>query len=149
MNEKRNKLTALTVSAILAAAALAASFFERTLTAGLPSALAVTAIKAGFTLLTAGPTAAMLSLCGGLLSALTMFLLLKIRKNRLSYAGVSAVGGVMHNVGQLAAASALVGSAMYLNWLPILLLSGAGFGLLTGVILNAVMPALVKLKWFR
>ena len=78
MNEKRNKLTALTVSAILAAAALAASFFERTLTAGLPLppgvkpglsnvavtfacaalglpyALAVTAIKAGFTLLTAG-----------------------------------------------------------------------------------------------
>lgn len=173
MNEKRNKLTALTVSAILAAAALAASFFERTLTAGLPlppgvkpglsnvavmfacavlglpSALAVTAIKAGFTLLTAGPTAALLSLCGGLLSALTMFLLLKIRKNRLSYAGVSAVGGVMHNVGQLAATSALVGSAMYLNWLPILLLSGVGFGLLTGVILNAVMPALVKLKWFR
>ena len=173
MNEKHRQLTALTVSAILAAAALATSFFERALTAGLPLppgvkpglsnvavtfacavlglpyALAVTSIKAGFTLLTAGPTAALLSLCGGLLSVLTMFLLLKIRKNRLSYAGVSAVGGVMHNVGQLAAASALVGSAMYLNWLPILLLSGAGFGLLTGVILNAVMPVLMKLKWFR
>ena len=54
-----------------------------------------------------------------------------------------------HNLGQLAAASLLVGSALYLNWLPVLLLSGVGFGLLTGVILNAVMPALVKLKWFR
>ena len=173
MNEKHRKLTALTVSAILAAAALAASFFERTLTAGLPlppgvkpglsnvavmfacavlglpSALAVTLIKAGFTLLTAGPTAALLSLCGGLLSVLTMFLLLKFKSEKWSYAGISAISGVMHNAGQLAAASALVGSALYLNWLPVLLLSGVGFGLLTGVILNAVMPALMKLKWFR
>ena len=173
MNEKRQKLTALTVSAILAAAALAASFFERTLTAGLPLppgvkpglsnvavtfacavlglpyALAVTLIKAGFTLLTAGPAAALLSLCGGLLSVLTTFFLLRLRSDKWSYTGVSAVSGVMHNVGQLAAASALVGSAMYLNWLPVLLFSGLGFGLLTGVILNAVMPALMKLKWFR
>ena len=173
MNERRKQLTALTGSAILAAAALAASFFERTLTAGLPlppgvkpglsnvavmfacavtglpSALAVTAIKAGFTMLMAGPTAALLSLCGGLLSALTMYLLLKIRSDKLSYAGVSVVGAVAHNLGQLAAASLLVGSALYLSWLPVLLLSGVGFGLLTGVILNAVMPALVKLKWFR
>lgn len=173
MNERRKRLTALTGSAILAAAALAASFFERTLTAGLPlppgvkpglsnmavmfacavmglpSALAVTAIKAGFTLMIAGPTAGLLSLCGGLLSTLTMYFLLKIKRNRLSYAGISAVSAVVHNLGQLAAASLLVGSALYLNWLPVLLLSGVGFGLLTGVILNAVMPALVKLKWFR
>ena len=173
MNEKRKKLTKLAVAAMLAAAALAMSFLETTLTAGLPlppgvkpgfsniavlfacaslglpSALSVAAVKAGFTLLTAGPTASLLSLCGGLLSVLAMYFLLQIKHRRLSYAGVSALSAVAHNLGQLAAASALVGSALYLSWLPVLLLSGVGFGLLTGVILNAVMPALAKLKLFR
>ena len=170
MNDKRRRLRLLTVTALLAAAALAMSFFERLLTAGLPlppgvkpgfaniavlfacaavglpCALFIVILKAGFAFLTAGGVAALLSLCGGLLSALTMFALLKLKRNRMTYAGVSVCGAVMHNIGQLAAASLLVGSALYLSWLPVLLVSGAVFGAVTGVILNAVMPALVNTK---
>ena len=173
MNDKRRRLRTLTVSALLAAAALAMSFFERLLTAGLPlppgvkpgfaniavlfacaavglpCALFIVILKAGFVFLTAGGVAALLSLCGGLLSALTMFALLKLRRKRMTYAGVSVCGAVMHNLGQLAAASLLVGSALYLSWLPVLLVSGAVFGLVTGVILNAVMPALAGTKLVR
>ena len=173
MNGKRSRLRTLTVSALLAAAALAMSFFERLLTAGLPlppgvkpgfSNIAVlfacaavglpcaaflVLIKAGFAFLTAGATAGILSLCGGLLSVLSMFALLKIRRQRFTYAGVSVCSAVAHNLGQLSAASLLAGSALYLSWLPVLLVSGVVFGAVTGVILNAVMPALMNTKVFR
>ena len=170
MNDQRRRLRTLTVSALLAAAALAMSFFERLLTAGLPlppgvkpgfsniavlfacaavglpCALFIVLVKAGFAFLTAGGVAALLSLCGGLLSTLTMFALTKIRRGGLSYAGISVCCAVAHNIGQLGAASLLAGSALYLSWLPVLLVSGVIFGAVTGVILNAVMPALVDTK---
>lgn len=173
MNDKRRRLTTMTVSALLAAAALAMSFFERLLTAGLPlppgvkpgfsniavlfacaavglpCALFIVLIKAGFAFLTAGATAGFLSLCGGLLSALVMFALLKTGRKKLTCAGVSVCSAVAHNIGQLSAASLLAGSALYLSWLPVLLVSGVAFGAVTGVILNAVMPALMNTKLFR
>ena len=173
MNDKRRKLTSLTVSALLAAAALAMSFFERLLTAGLPlppgvkpgfsniavlfacaavglpCALFIIIIKAGFAFLTAGATAGFLSLCGGLLSVLIMFALLKLKRGKLTYAGISVCSAVAHNIGQLCAASLLAGSALYLSWLPVLLVSGVVFGAVTGVILNVIMPALMNTKLFR
>ena len=172
MNDKHRRLTKLAVTAMLAAAALAMSFFENTLTAGLPlpgvkpgfsnvavlfacaalglpHALALALVKAGFAFLTAGAAAGFLSLCGGVLSVLTMFLLLRLKGKKMTYTGVSAVSAVVHNMGQLIGASLLVGSALYLSWLPVLLVSGAVFGVVTGVILNTVMPALLKLKWIR
>ena len=166
-------MTRLTVTAMLAAAALAMSFFERLLTAGLPlppgvkpgfsniavlfacaavglpCALFIVVIKAGFAFLTAGATAGFLSLCGGLLSVLTMFALLKLKRERLTYAGISVCSAVAHNIGQLGAASLLAGSALYLSWLPVLLVSGAVFGAVTGVILNVVMPALTNVRFLR
>ena len=173
MNDKHRRLTKLAVTAMLAAAALAMSFFENTLTAGLPlppgvkpgfsnvavlfacaalglpHALALALVKAGFAFLTAGAAAGFLSLCGGVLSVLTMFLLLRLKKKKMTYTGVSAVSAVVHNMGQLIGASLLVGSALYLSWLPVLLVSGTVFGVVTGVILNTVMPALMKLKLVR
>lgn len=172
MNEKHRKLMKLAVTAMLAAVALAMSFFERLLTAGLPlppgvkpglgniavmfacaalglpSALLIIFIKAGFTLLTFGAAAGFLSLCGGLLSVLTLFALLRLKRGKLTYTGVSSVSAVMHNMGQLIGSSLMVGSALYLSWLPVLLVSGVIFGVVTGVILNAVMPALMKLGKF-
>ena len=173
MNEKHRKLTKLAVTAMLAAAALAMSFLERLLTAGLPlppgvkpgfgniavmfacaalglpAAVFITLIKAGFTLITFGAAAGFLSLCGGLLSTLTMFGLLRLKRRKLTYTGISAVSAVTHNMGQLIGASLLAGSALYLSWLPALLISGVIFGVVTGVTLNAVMPALLNTKLFR
>ena len=170
MNEKHRKLTKLAVTALLAAAALAMSFFESALTAGLPlppgvkpgfsniavlfacaalglpGALFLALIKAGFALLLSGAAAGFLSLCGGVLSVLAMFLLLRLPKKRLSYMGISAVCAVVHNLGQLIGASLLTGSALYLSWLPVLLISGVVFGAVTGVVLNVVMPALMNRK---
>ena len=168
MKENHRKLTRLAVTAMLAAVALAMSFFERTLTAGLPlppgvkpglgniavmfacaavglpAALLIVAVKAGFTLLAFGAAAGFLSLCGGLFSTLVLFCLLKIKPGKMTYTGVSAVSAVAHNAGQLIGASLMAGSALYLSWLPVLLVSGVVCGAVTGVILNVLMPALLS-----
>ena len=173
MTEKHRRLTKLTVTAMLAAAALAMSFFENTLTAGLPlppgvkpgfsniavlfacaslglpGALFLALIKAGFALLVSGAAAGFLSLCGGLLSTLVMFGLLRLKRGKLTYTGISAVSAVVHNIGQLIGASLMVGSALYLSWLPVLLVSGAVFGCVTGVILNVIMPALLHMGFIN
>ena len=173
MNEKHRKLTRLTLTALLAAAALAVSFLERLLTAGLPfppgikpglsniivmfacsavglpCALAIALIKSGFVFLLSGAAAGFISVSGGLLSTLTMFALLKIKKSGLSFTGVSVAGAVMHNAGQLAASSAVVGSALYLSYAPVLLITGILFGLITGVILNIIMPAIINTGLYK
>ena len=55
------------------------------------------------------------------------------------------VSAVLHNLGQLTAASLLVGSALYLWMAPVLLVSGVAFGAVTGLLLNAAMPSLLKI----
>lgn len=167
MNHK--KLTKLTFTAMLAAAALAVSFLERSLTAflplppgikpglsnivvmfsctavGLPAALSIAVIKSGFVFIVSGASAGFISLTGGILSTLTMFLLSRIKTKKLGFTGISVISAVMHNAGQLIASSLIVGSALYLSYAPVLLFSGTLFGFITGVILNAVMPAINKL----
>lgn len=167
MNHK--KLTKLTFTAVLAAAALAVSFLERSLTAllplppgikpglsnivvlfacaslGLSGALGIAVIKSGFVFLVSGVTAGSISLAGGVLSTITMFLLCRIKTEKLGFTGISVTSAVMHNAGQLIASSLIVGSALYLSYAPVLLISGTLFGFITGVILNAVMPAINKL----
>ncbi len=153
---------------ILAALALTAALIERTVCAalplppgvrpglsnivvtfacaalGFPYALGIAAVKSGFTLLTAGVYAGLLSLAGGLLSVTATALGLRYF-HKLSFAGVSVISAVLHNLGQLLAITALTGSGAYLTLAPVLLLSGVGFGLLTGTVLNLVMPALNKI----
>ncbi len=169
--EKRNlsaaKKTALT--GMLAAATLALAYIERLLTAalplppgvrpglsnvavmfacialGLPFALGIAVIKSGFVFLLSGAYAGVISLCGGVLSVLGVFVLTRPFCKRLSYTGVSVASAVLHNAGQLAAASAIVGSGLYLWLAPVLLVSGVVFGCVTGLLLNAVLPALLKL----
>ena len=167
---RHDKLSKIAFLGITAAAALAVSFTEHALTAalplppgikpglsnvivmfvcftmGLPSAMIIAAIKSGFVLLMSGAASGFISLCGGLLSAAAMRLTQKLCRGRLSYTGISVISSVCHNAGQLIASSLTAGSALYLSYAPVLLLSGILFGAVTGMILNSVMPALLKLS---
>jgi len=113
-------------------------------TLGLVPALAITVIKAGFALVTRGVTAGAMSLCGGVLSTVTMYLLFKFSK-RTGYLVIGVLSALMHNLGQLAVAAVLVGSSAVLGYAPMLLLSGIVTGALTGSILRAVMPPILKI----
>ena len=83
-------------------------------------------------LLFGGISAMLYSMAGGVLS-LSIMLLLR-RSRHVGVIGVSVAGAVCHNIGQLLMACLMVESRALLGYLPILLISAAVTGLLTGVI---------------
>ncbi len=97
-------------------------------------------VLAGFTF---GSLSSMLyAFCGGTLSFLVMWLFKKLPM--FSPVGVSVVGGVAHNIGQLICAI-LVMQTVSLSWyLPVLLLSGTIAGAVIGVLGGLVVQRLPK-----
>ena len=110
---------------------------------GLPAALFLACLKGGFALLTRGVTAGLLSLSGGVLSALVMWLLLQ--KTRASLSLVGVCGALSHNAAQLCAAWLLT-SAAVVFYLPFLVLFGVLTGLLTGLVLKLTLPPLQRIE---
>ena len=85
------------------------------------------------------------SLAGAFVSFVFM---LVARKTRLfSAGGVSMVGGVMHNAGQLLIAVLIVKTVGILYYLPILLIAGMVTGGLIGIIVMKTIPYLRKLVY--
>ena len=111
---------------------------------GVWPALALSAVRLTLSSLLFGTGMRFLySLAGAALSFLAMTLLK--RTDRFSPVGVSVLGGVCHNLGQIAAALLLETPAI-LGYLPVLLLtgtlSGALIGLLGGWLLRRLKPFL-------
>lgn len=110
---------------------------------GIVSALAITFIKALFAGITRGVTAFFMSLCGGILSAVTMYLLFKLSK-KTGYMAIGIICALVHNFGQLIVAIITAGNLSVLGYAPVLLISGTVTGAVTGTVLRAVMPALKR-----
>lgn len=83
------------------------------------------------------------SLCGGILSFLVMYL---VRKTKLSVIGVSMLGGICHNIGQIIVAAIVMGTSRIAYYLPVLLVAGLITGLLLGVISKLVIERFEKVK---
>jgi len=164
MKTKTQKIALL---GILSAQALALSFIENLLpampflppgvklglsnivtmftagTMGFLPALAVTLIKSLFVLLTRGVTAFFMSFGGGLLSTLAMCLMIKLVKDKSGFVGVAVVSAVCHNMGQLTVSIIVTKTTAFVHYVPVLLLSGVVMGIITGIILKAIMPLLL------
>ncbi len=94
-------------------------------------AAAVSAVKIFLGGLLFGSFAGLLySLAGGALSFLVMLALKKT--GRFGLVGVSAAGGVTHNIAQLAVACAVLGGIKLAYMLPLLLISGVVTGVVIG-----------------
>ena len=107
-------------------------------TLGIPSAAAISLIRVCLSsLLFGNVTTLIYSLSGAVLSLLIMIFLKKLSRN--SVIGVSAAGGVMHNAGQILAAVAILGTAEVLGYLPVLIVSGAAFGVVIGITAGLVI----------
>ncbi|MEG0721981.1 MAG: Gx transporter family protein, partial [Lachnospiraceae bacterium] len=78
------------------------------------------------------------SLAGGICSITVMWLLK--RRESFSIIGVSAVGGVFHNVGQLLIAMLVVESFSVSYYFPILMIAG----IITGIIIGVVSKEMLK-----
>ena len=86
------------------------------------------------------------SFAGGMLSTLMMILLKKISK--FSTIGVSVVGGVTHNIGQIIVAVILLNTKAIAWYLPILWISGIFSGMLIGFI-GAMVCSRVNMKTLK
>lgn len=72
------------------------------------------------------------SLAGGCLSYAAMVIAKKT--DRLSMTGVSVLGGVFHNIGQILVAMAVLETESLLYYLPVLLIAGIASGVAIGVL---------------
>ena len=111
---------------------------------GIKEAIAVSLIRVFIvSLLFGSPISMIYSITGAVLSLSVMFLLKKLTP--VSEVVVSVSGGVMHNIGQIAAASVMLGTNVVVYYLPFLLLSGTIAGIVVGVA-SATLIKKVKFK---
>lgn len=163
----RNSTKKLTTLAITVSLALILSFIE----SRIPAFVASPGIKVGlaniaviFTLYKIGykeaivvsiirvllvsflfgtPVSLIYSITGAVFSLVTMMLLKRLTP--LSEVTVSVSGGVMHNVGQITAASFMLSTNVVIYYLPFLLISGTIAGIAIGVA-SAILVKRVKIN---
>ena len=97
-------------------------------------------VLTGFTF--GNPASMIYSLAGGTLSLGVMVLAKKFKF--FSVTGVSVLGGVFHNIGQILVAIVVVETASLLYYLPILILSGTVAGVLIGILASVIIKHLEK-----
>jgi heptaprenyl diphosphate synthase len=115
------------------------------LTVGYIDGLFITVIKSGFVFFTRGLSSFFMSISGGVLSCLILILIIHIQKKtkkEFSFTGISVICAVVHNIGQTVTASIYMSTNLLTGYLPLLILLGIPAGLVTGVILRTVIPAI-------
>ncbi len=110
---------------------------------GFSYGLYITLFKAAFALLTRGVTASLLSLSGGILSLVVMYLLFKLPEEKVSCVFIGAVSALFHNIGQLAASYMILGKYV-LSLSLYLVITAAVSGTLTGIIYRYTLSAFIK-----
>ena len=111
---------------------------------GYPEAVAVSILRVLLVSFLFGtPVSLIYSISGAALSLISMILLHRL--TRLSEVTVSVCGGVMHNIGQIAAASFMLSTNVVVYYLPFLLVSGTLAGIAIGVA-SAILVKRIKIK---
>lgn len=90
------------------------------------------------------PLSMIYSLVGATLSLIGMILLKKT--NLFAPVTVSVVGGILHNVGQIATACFVMDTAQIAYYLPVLLISGTAAGVVIGIVAALILKRLEKMK---
>ena len=109
---------------------------------GIKEAIVISGVRVFIiSLLFGNPISLIYSIAGAFLSLTVMFILKKLTP--LKEVALSVVGGVMHNVGQIAVASLILETNVLVYYLPFLILSGTIAGIAVGV---AAALLIVKTK---
>ncbi|MBE6014334.1 MAG: Gx transporter family protein [Lachnospiraceae bacterium] len=112
-------------------------------TMGVGDAAAISLIRLVLVGITFGNFAAFAySLAGAVLSLLVMIIAKKTDK--LSTLGVSVLGGVFHNVGQIIVAIIVLETGRLVYYLPLLIISGLVAGILIGILTAEIIKRLPK-----
>lgn len=113
---------------------------------GFASAMTTAVLKSCFVFITRGATAFCMSVSGGVLSVAVMGAFLAVSRRSKNGTGIllmSVLGGVFHNIGQLAAASVFTGSVLTFAYLPVLVVSGIVSGIFTGIVFKLILPKIM------
>ena len=112
---------------------------------GIKEAITVSIIRVLLiSMLFGSPVSLIYSISGATLSLATMILLKKLTP--LTEVTISVTGGVMHNVGQIAAASFLLSTNVVVYYLPFLLVSGTIAGVVVGIA-SAILIKRIKFNY--
>ena len=112
---------------------------------GIKEAITVSIIRVLLvSMLFGNPVSLIYSISGAVLSLFTMVMLKKLTP--LSEVAVSVSGGVMHNVGQIAAASFMLSTNVVVYYLPFLLVSGTIAGIVVGIV-SAILVQKVRIEY--
>ena len=108
---------------------------------GAPTAACVSLIRIALSALLFGsPVSFLYSLAGGVVSFAVMALVFRL--GIFGLAGISVLGGVSHNLGQIAVAILALGTRRVLVLSPWLILSGTVAGLAVGLLAVLILPRL-------
>ncbi len=108
-------------------------------------ALKIVVLKCAVTALIAGTGLSFLySLGGALLSFFVMALLIRLGGKAVGPIGVSVVGAVFHNLGQILVASAVMKTLLVVAYLPVLILSGVITGVVVGLLARLSVGFIVR-----
>jgi heptaprenyl diphosphate synthase len=86
------------------------------------------------------------SLSGGILSLIAMYIVYKLGRDKISIVGVSIIGAVFHNIGQVIIAAIVIQNINIAAYLPVLLIAGIGTGIFVGL---TAKQLIVYLKRFN
>ncbi|KRM71481.1 Gx transporter family protein [Lacticaseibacillus brantae] len=89
------------------------------------------------------------SSAGASLSWLGMLLIMQLGEKRVSMIGISAAGGILHNVGQLIVASLIAQSWTVMLYLPVLAFMGILSGIAVGIAANFLFEHVDTLSRLR
>jgi len=95
-------------------------------------------------LLFGSPLSMIYSLAGAALSLIGMIILKKT--NLFAPVTVSVVGGILHNIGQIATACFVMETAEIAYYLPVLFISGTIAGIIIGYVAALILKRLDKMK---
>lgn len=99
---------------------------------GLKDTFIILSVRVLMSSIFAGPISYLLfSIAGSYLSLIFMYLALKI--NKFSLIGVSVIGAICHNIGQLAVAGMIIKNGMIFGYLPYMLFASIITGLFVGI----------------
>ncbi|MCT4605122.1 MAG: Gx transporter family protein [Marinisporobacter sp.] len=89
------------------------------------------------------------SISGAILSFLIMYLLMRMSLEKISTIGISVVGAVFHNLGQLLMAAFIIQNLRLVIYLPMLMLTGVVTGMVVGITVKFLLGFLRKIKYFN
>lgn len=94
----------------------------------------------------ASPSSFFYSIGGGFLSLVAMFVVKTLGRENVSEIGVSIIGAVFHNIGQMAVAALILHNINIMIYVPVLMIVGIGTGIFVGLSARFVMNHWRKLK---